>query len=226
MASDKTGADNNDRLDELASQFNSLSKEEREALRARLDESTDLPPPQAGWNTDPLRLKAALRRLRDGESIQRDELGEYLGTIENITAPQSVNYGLAARDSNDLFAVERGDEKASDRISLTEQGEEIAELFNDDMDGLTPIETTVYRGLALCGEMAVFLGILERHRCASDHDEGMLKSDVMEEMGEVYATSVDNRVGYNRSLCSDLGLITSSRDGNKARYKIAVPDRP
>jgi hypothetical protein len=53
----------------------------------------------------------------------------------------------------------------------------------------------------------------------------MLKEDLVEEMADLYGGEADTYTGYLGTLCNRLELITRTRDGNRARYKIAVPER-
>jgi hypothetical protein len=135
-----------------------------------------------------------------------------------------MDYGLVGRKSNDIFDVEKGSSKGEDVFTLTRQGRDLAEMFDDDISGLRPVETTLYRGLAMYGNMAAFLGILEKHRTQNGHPDGMLKEDLVEEMEAYYEGKASTYAGYLGTLAERLGLIERTRDGNKARYKIVVPE--
>lgn len=210
-------------IDDLLDEVERLPPEEREVLRARLNENPQ--PPLAGWSPDPLKFKAAVNHLQEVGEIRRDELADYLSSIEDINEITSMNYGLVSRDTNDVFYVERGNSKAEDVLSLTEQGRLLAEMFDDDLTGLRPVEKTLYRGLSIYGHLVAFLGILERYRQEDNHPDGMLKEDLVDAMADYYGGEADNYTGYLGTLCDRLQLIERSRDGNRARYKIAVPER-
>ncbi|MHC3378199.1 hypothetical protein [Haloarcula sp. H-GB5] len=200
-----------------------LTPEQRAELRAKLNEEPQ--PPMAGWSPDPLKLKSALKYLSDGAEATREELAEYLSSIDEISEISSMDYGLAGRSSNDIFHVEKGDSKADDVLSLTEQGEQLAEMFDEDLDGLRPVEKTLYRGLSLYGHMGAFLGILEMHRQNGGHPDGMLKEEIVDEMEEFYGGEASNYTGYLGTLCDRIELISRTRDGNRARYKLSIPER-
>lgn len=210
-------------LASLLERIERLPPEQRSKLRAKLDERPT--PPLAGWTPDPLKFKAALRYLADRGSATRAELAEYLGSLSQISDISSMEYGLVGRKTNDVFVVEKGDRKADDVLSLTEQGEHLADMFDDDLEGLRPVEKTLYRGLSLYGHMVAFLGILERHRRDDGHEDGMLKEDLIEEMAAYYADEATTYTGYLGTLCDRLDLITRTRDGNRARYDLTVPER-
>ncbi|WP_161607594.1 hypothetical protein [Haloarcula japonica] len=53
----------------------------------------------------------------------------------------------------------------------------------------------------------------------------MLKEEIVSEMEEFYGGEASNYTGYLGTLCDRVELITRTRDGNRARYKIAVPER-
>lgn len=210
-------------FEHLLEELDRLTPEERAALRAKLDE--DPRPPLAGWSPDPLKLKVALGYLAEEGAVTREELASRLSSVDGIADITSMDFGLVGRSTNDVFHVEKGDGKAEDVLSLTEQGRQLAEMFDDDVDGLRPVETALYRGLSLYGHMGAFLGILERHRQDDGHPDGMLKEDLVAQMEEFYGGEATNYTGYLGTLCDRLELITRSRDGNRARYKIAVPER-
>jgi hypothetical protein len=210
-------------VEELIAEVEQLTPEERATLRERLNEEPS--PPLAGWSPDPLKLKVALNHLVDVGETTREDLAEVLSAVGEISEITSMDYGLVGRKSNDIFHVEKGDSKAEDRLSLTTQGRQLAEMFDDEFDGLRPVEKTLYRGLSVYGHLGAFLGILERHRQQDGHPDGMLKEDLVEEMAELYGGEADTFTGYLGTLCNRLELITRTRDGNRARYKIAVPER-
>jgi hypothetical protein len=210
-------------VEELIAEVEQLTPEERATLRERLNEEPS--PPLAGWSPDPLKLKVALNHLVDVGETTREDLAEVLSAVGEISEITSMDYGLVGRKSNDIFHVEKGDSKAEDRLSLTTQGRQLAEMFDDEFDGLRPVEKTLYRGLSVYGHLGAFLGILERHRQQDGHPDGMLKEDLVEEMAELYGGEADTFTGYLGTLCNRLELITRTRDGNRARYKVAVPER-
>lgn len=222
MTSEKGNEGEND-LESLLERIERLPAEQRAELRAKLDE--DPSPPLAGWTPDPRKFKAAVRHLADEGSATRAELAEFLRSIEAIGDISSMDYGLVGRERNDVFAVERGERKADDVLSLTAQGEHLAAMFDDDLDALRPVEKTLYRGLSLYGHMAAFLGILERHRRDGGHEDGMLKADLVEEMSAYYGDEATTYTGYLGTLCDRLDLISRTRDGNRARYALTVPER-
>ena len=210
-------------VEELMAEVEQLTPEERAALRERLNEEPS--PPLAGWSPDPLKLKVALNHLVDVDEATREDLAEVLSAVDEISEITSMDYGLVGRNSNDIFHVDKGDSKAEDRLSLTTQGRQLAEMFDDEFDGLRPVEKALYRGLSVYGHLGAFLGILERDRQQGGHSDGMLKEDLVEEMAELYGGEADTYTGYLGTLCNRLELITRTRDGNRARYKIAVPER-
>lgn len=216
--------DNNhaDDVEELLDRVEQLSPEERARLRERLD--SDPSPPLAGWSPDPLKLKVALNKLQEVESITRGDLRKHLTDIDSISEITSMDYGLVGRKSNDIFNVEKGSSKGEDVFTLTEQGRELAEMFDDDFSGLRPVETALYRGLSVYGNMAAFLGILEKHRKDGGHPDGMLKEDLVDEMEAYYGGKASTYAGYLGTLAERLGLIERTRDGNRARYKLIVPE--
>lgn len=222
MPSERVNASGVD-VEHLLEEVEQLTPEQRAELQARLNEKPS--PPLAGWSPDPLKLKAALKHLNDEREVTREELAEYLSSIDEISEITSMDYGLVSRSSNDIFHVEKGNSKGEDMLSLTEQGQQLAEMFDDDVDGLRPGEKTLCRGLSTYGHMGAFLGILEKHRQDGGHPDGMLKEEIVEEMEEYYGGEASNYTGYLGTLCDRLELITRSRDGNRARYKIAVPER-
>ncbi|MFB6080091.1 MAG: hypothetical protein ABEJ81_03740, partial [Haloferacaceae archaeon] len=168
--------------------------------------------------------KAALRHLHSVDSCSREELADYLNTIEQLGEVGSMNFGLVGRKSNDLFQVEKKGSKAEDVLSLTIVGEDVADMFDDDMTGLRPAETAVYRGLHMYGHYVAFLGELERfNRVDHTHPDGILKSDLLERLEEYYGNEADPYVGYCGTLCERLDLIERTRDGNQMRYKLTVP---
>jgi hypothetical protein len=210
-------------VEDLMAEVEQLTPEERAALRERLNEEPS--PPLAGWSPDPLKLKVALNHLVDVDEATRENLAEVLSAVDEISEITSMDYGLVGRNSNDIFHVDKGDSKAEDRLSLTTQGRQLAEMFDDEFDGLRPVEKALYRGLSVYGHLGAFLGILERDRQQGGHPDGMLKEDLVEEMAELYGGEADTYTGYLGTLCNRLELITRTRDGNRARYKIAVPER-
>jgi hypothetical protein len=210
-------------VEDLMAEVEQLTPEERAALRERLNEEPS--PPLAGWSPDPLKLKVALNHLVDVDEATREDLAEVLSAVDEISEITSMDYGLVGRNSNDIFHVDKGDSKAEDRLSLTTQGRQLAEMFDDEFDGLRPVEKALYRGLSVYGHLGAFLGILERDRQQGGHSDGMLKEDLVEEMAELYGGEADTYTGYLGTLCNRLELITRTRDGNRARYKIAVPER-
>lgn len=210
-------------VEHLLEEVEQLTPEQRAELRAKLNEEPQ--PPMAGWSPDPLKLKGALKYLNDGGEATREELAEYLSSIDEISEITSMDYGLAGRSSNDIFHIEKGDSKAEDLFSLTQEGEQLSEMFDDDLNGLRPVEKSLYRGLSLYGHMGAFLGVLEKHRQNGGHPDGMLKEEIVDEMEEFYGGEASNYTGYLGTLCDRLELINRSRDGNRARYKISVPER-
>lgn len=210
-------------FESLVKRIERLPAEQRAELRARLDEEPT--PPLAGWTPDPLKFKAAVRHLADEGEATRAELAEFLSSLEAISEISSMDYGLVGRERNDVFAVETGERKADDVLSLTEQGEALAAMFDDDLESLRPAEKTLYRGLSLYGHMAAFLGILERHRRDGGHEDGMLKADLVDEMAAYYGDEATTYTGYLGTLCDRLDLISRTRDGNRARYDLTVPER-
>lgn len=210
-------------IDDLLKEAEQLTTEERAELRSKLGEEPE--PPLAGWSPDPLKLKVALNVLSDTSSITKEELADRLTSVEEISEINSMNYGLVGRKTNDIFHVEKGNSQGEDILSLTNQGRQLAEMVDDDFNGLRPVEKTLYRGLSVYGHMGAFLGILEKHRQNSSHPKGMLKEDIVEEMEEFYEGEASTYAGYLGTLCDRIGLIERSRDGNKARYKLTVPER-
>lgn len=212
-----------DDVEELLEGVDQLSPEERERLRARL--IADPIPPLAGWTPDPLKLKVALKKLQEEGSITRGDLREHLSSIDGISEITSPDYGLVGRKSNDIFEVEKGSGKGQDVFTLTRQGQELAEMFDEDFSGLRPVEIALYRGLSMYGNMAAFLGILEKHRNQDDaHPDGMLKEDLVEEMATIYGGKASIYTGYLGTLAERLGYIERTRDGNRARYKLVTPE--
>lgn len=210
-------------VEHLLDEVEQLTPEQRTELQAKLNEEPK--PPLMGWSPDPLKLKVALNQLVEEEQVTREELAEELSSIDEISEISSMDYGLVSRTSNDIFHVEKGDSKGEDVLSLTEQGWDLAEMFDNDFDGLRPVEKTLYRGLSLYGHLGAFLGILEKHRQDGEHPDGMLKEEIVSEMEEFYGGEASNYTGYLGTLCDRVELITRTRDGNRARYKIAVPER-
>lgn len=222
MTSSKNSSDYSD-LERLLREVEQLPPEQRAELRARLDEEPA--PPLAGWSPDPLKLKAALAYLTAEDEVTREGLAEYLSATDGISEITSMDYGLVGRSSNDVFHVEKADSKSEDLLSLTARGRQLAGMFDDDLDGLRPAEKTLYRGLSLYGHMGAFLGVLERHRQEGGHPDGMLKEELVSEMEAYYGGEASNYTGYLGTLCDRLELITRTRDGNRARYRLSVPER-
>lgn len=210
-------------VDELMARVDKLDPDERARLRALLDEPASVP--LAGWASDPLKTKAALRHLTAVGDCTRQELADHLNTIEELGGVSSMDFGIVGRKSNDLFNVEKKGSKAEDVLSLTRAGEEVAAMFDDDMSGLTPAEKALYRGLHMYGHTVAFLGQLERHRNNENaHEDGILKEDLVGDLEQIYGGKASPYVGYSGTLCERLDLIKRTRDGNKMRYKLTVPE--
>jgi hypothetical protein len=210
-------------IEHLLREAEQLSAEQRAELRAKLDEEPN--PPLAGWSPDPLKLKVALNHLSGEGRATKEALADLLSAVDGISEITSMNYGLVGRSDNDIFHVERGDTRGEDVLSLTDQGQQLAEMFDDDFSGLRPVEKTLYRGLSMYAHLGVFLGLLEKHRQNGGHPDGMLKQDLTEEMEAIYGGEASTYTGYLGTLCDRLDLIERGRDGSKARYEIAVPER-
>lgn len=219
----QTEDDLTDDVEELLNRVDQLPPEERERLRERL--TADPSPPFAGWTPDPLKLKVALNKLQQEGSITRGDLREHLSSIDGISEITSMDYGLVGRKSNDIFEVEKGSNKGQDVLTLTRQGKDLAEMFDEDFSELRAVETALYRGLSMYGSMVAFLGFLEKHRNKEDaHPDGMLKKDLEEAMATIYGGKASTYTGYLGTLTERLDLIERSRDGNRARYKLVTPE--
>lgn len=217
MSSDDSDPD----LDELISQVRQLPPEEREQFLSRLDEEPR--PPLAGWASNPLKTKAALRHLFENGECTRRELADFLESLDELGEVSSMNFGVVGRKSNDLFLVEKGSSKADDVLSLSPVGLDVANMFDDDLTGLSPAEKSLYRGLHMYGHYVAFLGELERHKRSDGHENGILKSDLIDAIRPYYGNEADAFVGYCGTLCERLQLIERTRDGNQMRYKLALP---
>jgi len=217
MTSENPGSD----VDELISQVQQLPPEERKQFLSRLNEEPR--PPLAGWASNPLKTKATLRHLVENGECSREELADFLGSLDELGDVTSMNFGLAGRKSNDLFLVEKGSSKADDILSLSPVGLEVAEMFDSDLTGLSPAEKALYRGLHMYGHYVAFLGELERHKRSDGHEDGILKSDLVDAIEPYYGNEADAFVGYCGTLCERLQLIERTRDGNQMRYKLTLP---
>ena len=209
--------------DDVLDQLQRLPPEERKQVLQMIDEPTD--PPLVEWASNPLKTKASLRRLSQVNECSREELAAHLNDLDELGEVQSMNFGLVGRRTNDLFHVEKRGSKAEDVLSLTAVGRDVAEKFNDDMSGLTPVEKSLYRGLHMYGHYVAFLGELERYMRVEDdpHEDGILKTDLVERLEAYYGNEADSYAGYCGTLCERLGLITRTRDGNQMRYRLTVP---
>jgi len=207
--------------EELLEEIERLPPEEQQRLIELMNAEPD--PPLVGWASNPLKTKAALRHLTKVGECTREELAEFLNTIDELGEVNSMNYGLVGRHSNDLFHVEKGASKAKDELSVTSVGEDVAAMFNDDLDSLTPAEIALYRGLHMYGHYVAFLGELEKHRRTDGHKDGILKSDLVDALRPYYGNEAEAYVGYCGTLCERLKLIERTRDGNQMRYKFVLP---
>lgn len=209
--------------EDVLDQLQQLPPEERERVLQMMDEPTD--PPLVEWASNPLKAKAALRRLTEVSECSREELAAHLNDLDELGKVQSMNFGLVGRRTNDLFHVEKGGSKGEDVLSLTAVGREVAEKFNDDMSGLTAVEKSLYRGLHMYGHYVAFLGELERYMRVEDdpHEDGILKADLVDRLESYYGNEADSYAGYCGTLGERLGLIVRERDGNQMRYRLNVP---
>lgn len=211
------------KAEDVLDQLQQLPPEERQRVLQMLDEPTE--PPLVEWASNPLKAKAALHRLTEVRECTREELAAHLNDIDELGEVQSMNFGLVGRRTNDLFHVEKRGSKGEDVLSLTAVGRDVAEKFNDNMSGLTPVEKSFYRGLHMYGHYVAFLGELERYMRVEDdpHEDGILKADLVERLEAYYGNEADSYAGYCGTLCERLGLIARRRDGNQMRYRLTVP---
>ncbi|WP_411967746.1 hypothetical protein [Haloferax sp. YSSS75] len=209
--------------EELIERLRQLPPEERRRVLSEVEDAPLPRPPLVGWASNPLKGKAALRRLVDVGAETREELADFLNSLDELGEVGSMNYGLVGRRSNDLFHVEKGSSKAEDVLSLTPIGKEVAEKFDDDLTKLTRSEIALYRGLHMYGHTVAFLGVLEKLQQTGDHPDGPLKAEIVEELEQYYQNEATAFVGYCGTLCERLELIERTRDGNQMRYRLTVP---
>lgn len=219
MPEDKSNKDIKDILSQLS------EGEIEELLREMKEEKNE--PPRVGYCSEPMKLKLTLQLLGDGSEITRGELREHLSSFESVGEVSSDSFGLVGRESNDLFEVREGDDRATDVLSLTERGMEIAELFDDGTEELTAREKTLFRGLHHYASQFVFLGEIEQHRQekrqTGEKDNGILRADLEERMVSVYGGSGKYFTGYYATLFDRLDVIEKVQDGRQVRYRLAVP---
>lgn len=203
-----------------------LSEEEIEELLREMKEEKN-EPPRVGYCPEPMKLKLTLKHLEDGKEVTRRELREHLSSFDSVGEISSDSFGLVGRESNDLFEVREGDDRATDVLSLTERGKEIAEWFDDGTEELTAREKTLFRGLHHYASQFVFLGEIERYRQekrqAGERDNGILRADLEEKLVSIYGGSGRYFTGYYATLFDRLDVIDKVQDGRQVRYKLAVP---
>lgn len=219
MTKDKSNKDIKDRLSQMSdAEIEELLRE----VKAERDE-----PPRVGYCPEPMKLKLALKLLEDGREVTRGELREHLSSFDSVGEISSDSFGLVGRESNDLFEVREGDDRATDVLSLTVNGMEIAEWFDDGTEELTAREKTLFRGLHHYASQFVFLGEIERYRQekrqAGEADDGILRADLEERLVSVYGGSGKYFTGYYVTLFDRLDVIEKVQDGRQVRYRLAVP---
>lgn len=202
--------------EDLARQLEQLPPEERRKLLEEVEMKNELP--ILTWSPNPEAVKAAINLVEREGTVTFEELRSYLHSEEYIDAEEgSYNFGIVTTDDGSFFHTTGGRE-ADTEISLTDLGQEVAAVF-DEESRLRPIERTLLLGMQPYGSAFRYLAILEDHR----DDGGMLREDLESELEDIYGGSGTYFTGYYNSWFHKLGIVEKERVGRKMKYRLAVP---
>lgn len=205
--------------DDLKARLRELPANERDELLREIEDEPRDGYPSLKWATNPVTVKAALNFIASDETTTFEELRQHLNTLDECDIdPGNYSFGIVDTSDESMIFQTTGGRDAETEISLTQTGENIAAMF-DDNHGVRPCERPLFFGLQPYGTGITFLSELDKHRDGN----GVLRQDLEAALQVRYGDQGAHALGYFSAWYSSLGLIEREPDPDDGRRKRYFP---
>ncbi len=175
--------------------------------------------PSFVWNSNPLAFKAALRYLLQNGDTRKGEVRDFLRKLELVVDRDNKCHIGIMYNRTGIFGVDdsrsHGDPN-EEIVNLTPIGSELAALFDDNYEELTPLETVLCRGLQQQGA-----GYDVLHLIGSE--PGIARDALIKHLEALHGGKGRYYAGYFVALLKKLQLVQAARKGRKVGYYLTVP---